>query len=393
MPEQAVPEQTTLEKTMPERTKPERTKPPFRADHVGSLIRPDALIKAREAADKGGLAPAELTRIQHDAIRGVVRLQEDIGLKLVTDGEYNRQSWQRDFLLKIGNVKPMASKLTVRFHSAAGTRDHAPPSLQVAGKLSRPNGIFVDDFKFLKSVATATAKVTIPSPSIVHFRGGREAIDERAYPEMDAFYDDLAAVYRAEIADLAAAGCRYLQIDEVNLAYLCDPELRRQVANIGEDPETLPKTYARLLNASIKDKPADMAVCMHLCRGNFAGAWIAEGGYEPIAELLFNDIGVDGYFLEYDSPRAGGFAPLRFLPKGKTAVVGLVTTKSPQLESKDELKRRIDEASRYAPLDQLALSPQCGFSSGIGGNAMTVDGEVAKLRLVVETAREVWGTA
>jgi len=371
----------------------DRVKPPFRADHVGSLIRPDALIKARDAAEKGDMAPAELTRIQHDAVRDVVRMQEDIGLRLATDGEYNRFSWQRDFLLKIGNVKNMPSRLTVRFHSAAGARDHTPPSLQVVGKLSRPTGIFVEDFKFLKMVARATPKITIPSPTIVHFRGGREAIDAKAYPDMDAFYDDLAEVYRAEIRDLADAGCRYLQIDEVNLAYLCDPELRRQVANIGEDPATLPKTYAKLLNAAIAGKPDDMTVCMHLCRGNFAGAWIAEGGYEPIAELLFNEIGVDGYFLEYDSERAGSFAPLRFLPKGKIAVLGLVTTKSPKMESKDELKRRIDEASRYAPLDQLALSPQCGFSSGIGGNAMTVEDEVAKLRLVVETAREVWGTA
>jgi 5-methyltetrahydropteroyltriglutamate--homocysteine methyltransferase len=210
---------------------------------------------------------------------------------------------------------------------------------------------------------------------------------------MGIFYDDLAAVYRAEISDLADAGCRYLQIDEVNLAYLCDPELRRQVANIGENPESLPETYAKLLNASIASKPADMTVCMHLCRGNFAGAWIADGGYEPIADLLFNQIGVDGYFLEYDSERAGGFAPLRFLPKGKVAVLGLVTTKSPKMETKDELKRRIDEASRYAPLEQLALSPQCGFSSGIGGQTMTIDDEIKKLSLVVETAREVWGSA
>src|ERR1700761_8480595 len=370
---------------------PERTVPPFRADHVGSLIRPDALIEARAAAERGEIAAAELARIQQAAIRDVVRLQQDIGLKVVTDGEYNRNSWQRDFLLKIGNVKPMASQLTVRFHSAAGTRDHTPPSLAVAGKLSRPIGIFVDDFKFLASVAKAEPKITIPSPTIVHFRGGREAIDEKAYPQMDAFYDDLAQVYRDEIRDLAAAGCRYLQIDEVNLAYLCDPELRRQVANIGEDPATLPKTYAKLLNAAIAGKPDDMTVCMHLCRGNFAGAWIADGGYEPIAELLFNAIGVDGYFLEYDSARAGGFAPLRFLPKGKTAVLGLVTTKSPQLETKDELKRRIDEASRYVPLEQLALSPQCGFSSGIGGQTMTVDDQIRKLKLVVETANEVWG--
>jgi 5-methyltetrahydropteroyltriglutamate--homocysteine methyltransferase len=374
---------------------PERTVPPFRADHVGSLIRPDALLEARAAAERGAIGAAELARVQQAAIRDVARLQQDIGLKLVTDGEYNRQSWQRDFLLKIGNVKPMASQLTVRFHSAAGTRDHTPPSLQVVGKLSRPAGIFVDDFKFLVSVAPVgtTAKLTIPSPTVVHFRGGRGAIDARAYPDMAAFYEDLAAVYRAEIADLAAAGCRYLQIDEVNLAYLCDPELRRQVAVLGEDPDALPRTYATLLNAAIAGRPPGMVVCMHLCRGNFAGAWIAEGGYEPVAELLFNAIGVDGYFLEYDSPRAGDFSPLRFLPKGKIAVLGLVTTKSPRLESKDELKRRIDEASRYAPLEQLALSPQCGFSSGIGGNAMTVDDEIKKLALVVETAREVWGTA
>ena len=373
----------------------ERTKPPFRADHVGSLIRPDALIEARAAAENGKIAAAELARIQHAAIRDVVRMQQEVGLRLATDGEYNRFSWQRDFLLKIGNVKPMASKLTVRFHSAAGARDHTPPSLQVVGKLSRPHRIFVDDFKFLKSIVPAgvMAKITIPSPTVVHFRGGREAIDAGAYPQMDAFYDDLAAVYRAEIADLAAVGCRYLQIDEVNLAYLCDPELRRQVSNIGEDPATLPKTYAKLLNAAIHGKAADMIVCMHLCRGNFAGAWIAEGGYEPIAELLFNEIGVDGYFLEYDSARAGDFSPLRFLPKGKIAVLGLVTTKSPKMESKDELKRRIEEASRYAPIEQLALSPQCGFSSGIGGQAMTVDDEARKLALVVETAREVWGEA
>jgi 5-methyltetrahydropteroyltriglutamate--homocysteine methyltransferase len=373
----------------------DRTKPPFRADHVGSLIRPNPLIEARAAAEKGEMAAAELALIQHGAIRDVVRLQQEAGLRLATDGEYNRFSWQRDFLLKIGNVKPLASKLTVRFHSAAGTRDHTPPSLQVVGKLSRPQGIFVDDFKFLKSIAPAgvTAKITIPSPTIVHFRGGREAIDARAYPQMDAFYDDLAAVYRAEIADLAAAGCRYLQIDEVNLAYLCDLELRRQVSNIGEDPATLPNTYAKLLNAAIAGKPADMTVCMHLCRGNFAGAWIAEGGYEPIAELLFNEIGVDGYFLEYDSPRAGDFSPLRFLPKGKMAVLGLVTTKSAKMETKDELKRRIEDASRHVPIEQLALSPQCGFSSGIGGQAMTVDDEIRKLALVVETAREVWGTA
>jgi 5-methyltetrahydropteroyltriglutamate--homocysteine methyltransferase len=371
----------------------QRTTPPFRADHVGSLIRPDALIAARAAAERGEIPEPELRRIREDAIRDVVRLQQEIGFNVVTDGEFNRGSWQRDFLLKLANVQPIPSKLTVRFHSSAGTRDHSPPSLAVTGKLGRPNAIFVDDFRFLKSVARAMPKVTIPSPTVLHFRGGRAAIDRKAYPDMSAFYEDLARVYAQEIRDLADAGCRYLQIDEVNLAYLCDPALRAEVANIGEDPALLPRTYARLLNDTIARRPPGMTVCMHLCRGNFAGAWIAEGGYDPIAELLFNAIGVDGYFLEYDSPRAGSFEPLRFLPKGKVAVLGLVTTKSAQLETKDALKRRIDEAARHAPIEQLALSPQCGFSSGIGGNAMTAADEVAKLRLVVETAQEVWGSA
>jgi methionine synthase II (cobalamin-independent) len=371
----------------------ERSIPPFRADHVGSLIRPDALIAAREAAERDELPAAELRRIQDDAIRNVVRLQEDIGLRVATDGEFNRGSWQRDFLLKLTNVALIPSRLSVRFHSAAGTRDHTPPSLAVTGKLGRSGGIFVDDFRFLNANTGATAKVTIPSPTVLHFRGGRDAIDSKAYPRMEEFYADLARVYAEEIRDLAAAGCRYLQIDEVNLAYLCDPELRAQVAGIGEDPDALPKTYAKLLNDAIGGRPRDMVVCFHLCRGNFAGAWIAEGGYEPVADLLFNEVNADGYFLEYDSPRAGTFEPLRFLPKGKIAVLGLVTTKSPELESKDALKRRIDEAVRYAPIEQLALSPQCGFSSGIGGQAMTVEQEIAKLRLVVDTAREVWGSA
>jgi 5-methyltetrahydropteroyltriglutamate--homocysteine methyltransferase len=371
----------------------ERTNPPFRAEHVGSLIRPVALVEAREKADRGEMSDAELKRIQHAAIREVVHLQEELGLKLVTDGEYNRRSWHRDFMLKFRNVRMIPSKLSVRFHSADGARLHSPPTMQVVGRLARPDGgIFVEDFGFLASIARSTPKITLPSPTVMHFRGGREAIDAEAYPDITAFYDDLARLYREEIRDLGGAGCRYLQIDEVNLAYLCDPELRKQVANIGEDPTALPQTYAKLLNTTIKDRPQGMTVCMHLCRGNFAGAWVAEGGYEPIAELIFNEINVDGYFLEYDSPRAGSFEPLQFLPKDKVAVLGLVTTKSGKLESKDELKRRIDEASKYVPLEQLALSPQCGFSSGIGGNAMDVAGEIAKLRLVVETAREVCGS-
>jgi 5-methyltetrahydropteroyltriglutamate--homocysteine methyltransferase len=369
----------------------ERTTPPFRADHVGSLIRPESLVAARTAAEAKRMPEGELRRIQEAAIRDVVRLQEEIGLNSITDGEFNRVSWQRDFLLRLDNVALVPSKISVRFHTAEGTTDRAPPSLEVKGKLGRPQGIFVDDFRFLKSVTRQAPKVTVPSPTVLHFRGGRKAVDARAYPDIAEFYSDLAGVYRAEMMDLAAAGCRYLQIDEVNLAYLCDPSLRKEVAGFGEDPDALPATYAKLLNDSIAGRPEDMVVAMHLCRGNFAGAWVAEGGYEPIAELLFNQIGVDAYFLEYDSPRAGGFEPLRFLPKGKIAVLGLVTTKSPELESKDDLKRRIDEAARFAPIEQLALSPQCGFSSGIGGQTMTQDDEVRKLQLIVDTAREVWG--
>jgi 5-methyltetrahydropteroyltriglutamate--homocysteine methyltransferase len=369
----------------------ERSKPPFRADHVGSLIRPPSLIAARERRARGEIGQDELLGIQHAAICEVVALQEGLGLRSITDGEYNRGSWQTDFLVRFSNVSQVPSRFPTAFHNAQGTTEGRPHMVTVTGRLARPEPIFVDDFRFLRSVTSQTPKITIPSPSVMHFRGGREAISREAYPDMASFYADLARVYREEIADLAAAGCRYLQIDEVNFAYLCDPELRAQVtANIGEDPDRLAHAYARLINEVIRDRPADMAVCMHLCRGNFAGAWVAEGGYDPVAEVLFNEIGVDGYFMEYDTARAGGFEPLRFLPKGKTAVLGLVTTKSGTLESKDELKRRIGEAAKFAPLDQLCLSPQCGFSSGIGGEAMTIEEETAKLRLVVEAAREVW---
>jgi 5-methyltetrahydropteroyltriglutamate--homocysteine methyltransferase len=372
---------------------PARTKPPFRADHVGSLIRPANLIAAREDLLAGKITRAQLLDIQHAAIRDVVKMQEDLGLRVVTDGEYNRKSWQSDFLLKIVNVATTKPKLSVKFHSATGTRDHTPPSMSVVGKVSRGEPIFVDDFKFLKTVAKATPKVTMPSPTILHFRGGREAIDAKAYPDMAEFYHDLAKVYQTEIGELAAAGLRYVQIDEVNFAYLCDPALREDVKKLGEDPTSLPKTYAKLLNDSVKGLPADMTVCMHLCRGNFAGNWVAEGGYEPVAELLFNEINVNGYFLEYDSARAGGFEPLRFLPKGKVAVIGLVTTKSSAMETKDAIKRRVEEATKFTSLDQLALSPQCGFSSGIGGETMTVEREMEKLALIVETAREIWPDA
>ena len=369
----------------------QRTTPPFRADHVGSLLRPPELIAARQKFTRNEIDANALRRIEQEAVRGVVKLQEDLGLQLATDGEYQRSSWHRDFLQQIGNVRMVENNLKMRFHTHEGDTEMTPPGFRIAGKLSRPKPIFVEHFKFLKSVCRVTPKITIPSPSNLHFRGGRQMVDEQAYPDMAEFFADLGKVYREEIADLASAGCRYLQLDEVNFAYLCDPSLREQVRAIGEDPATLPQTYARLLNSTIAGKPKDMVVAIHLCRGNSRSAWIAEGGYEPVAEVLFNHVNVDGYFLEYDSPRAGDFAPLRFVPKGKTIVLGLVTSKTPHLESKDELKRRIEEAAKYCPLDQLALSPQCGFASVLEGNKLTVADEIAKLTLILEVSREVWG--
>jgi len=366
---------------------------PFRADHVGSLIRPTDLIEARERHAAGEIGDADLRIVREQAIREVVHLQEEVGLQSVTDGEYNRGSWHTDFLLRFANVAPHQSKYTTTFHNEEGSVESKPHTVRVTGKLSRPEPIFVEDFRFLKSVTQQTPKITIPSPSIMHFRGGRDAIDTAAYPDMAEFYADLAGVYAEEIGELVEAGCRYLQIDETNFAYLCDPALRAQVqTSIGEDPDSLPMVYANLINAAIAGRPDDMAVCMHVCRGNFAGKWVAEGGYEPVAEVLFNAIDVDGYFLEYDSERAGGFEPLRFLPRGKRVVLGLVTTKRGEMETADALKRRIDEAAKFVDLDQLALSPQCGFSSGIGGNTMGIEEEKAKLRLVVEVAAQVWGS-
>jgi 5-methyltetrahydropteroyltriglutamate--homocysteine methyltransferase len=354
-------------------------------------LRPPALIEARLKFDKKEMPAEDFRRIEQDSVREVVKLQEDIGLQLATDGEYQRSSWHRDFLQQIGSVKMVQNNLKLRFHTHDGDTEMTPPGFRVEGKLHRPHPIFVEHFKFLKSICHTVPKITIPSPSNIHFRGGRQAISQEAYPDMADFYADLAKVYREEVADLAAAGCRYLQLDEVNFAYLCDPALREQVRAIGEDPETLPQTYAKMLNAVIEGKPKDMVVAMHLCRGNSRSAWIAEGGYEPVAEVLFNQVNVDGYFLEYDSPRAGDFAPLRFVPKGKTIVLGLVTSKLPQLEKKDDLKRKIDEAAKYCPLEQLALSPQCGFASVLEGNKLTVADEIAKLKLILEVSREVWG--
>ena len=371
-----------------------RLNPPFRADHVGSLLRPRAVLEAREGFNQSKLPTAELRKIEDDGIREVATLQASLGLKAVTDGEFRRRHWFLDILEKIEGVA-VRGGLPVKFHNEAGEKDMVPPILHVDGKLKRTVGLATDDFAFLQSVTPAgcIAKQTLPSPTIVHFRGGRAGVDSTAYPNLDDFFADLARVYREEIAALGALGCRYLQIDDTNLAFLCDPALRADVTVRGDDPDALPHVYARLLNESIKDRPADMAVGLHLCRGNHESSWIAEGGYEPVAEAMFNEIAVDAFFLEYDTPRAGDFRPLRFVPKGKMVVLGLVTTKKPALESKDVLKRRIDEAAKYVPIDQLALSPQCGFASTLKGNALTLEDEKAKLRLVVETAEEVWGRA
>ncbi len=368
-----------------------RTIPPFRADHVGSFLRPQELLEARDKCQRGAISRAELRQAEDRAIRDIVRFQEDLDLQGVTDGEYRRTYFHIDFLEQLEGVE-MRGGIVSRFHTAAGAQvEMAPPVLHVTGKLRHAKAIQLADFNFLKSVTSRTPKVTIPSPTMLHFRGGRGAIDKEAYPDMEAFYADIAACYRDELKSLGEAGCTYVQLDDTNLAYLCDPMLREGARQRGDDPNELPRRYAKLINASIKDRPAGMTVCVHLCRGNFKSAWVAEGGYEPVAEALFRELAVDGYFLEYDDARSGDFSPLRFVPKGKIVVLGLVSTKVGELETKDQLKRRIDEATRYVPLEQLALSPQCGFSSTVHGNVIARESQAAKLKLVVETAREVWG--
>jgi len=365
--------------------------PPFRADHVGSLLRPPELLDARDAFALGRISAAELREAEDKAIIGAVRKQEEVGLKSITDGEFRRTFFHLDFLKHFANVRAINAEMKARFQTDDGDANLQPPALLIEGKISRPEPIFVEDFKFLASVTKETPKLTLPSPSMMHFRGGRKAIDQSVYPDMEEFYADLAAAYADELRDLGAAGCTYIQLDEVNLAYLCDPNLAAHVRNVGEDPASLPQTYAKLINDSIASKPDDMTICMHLCRGNFKSAWVAEGGYDPVAELLFNGIDVDGYFLEYDSERAGTFEPLRFVPKGKVVVLGLITSKVGELEDKDAIKRRIEEATKYVPIEQLALSPQCGFSSTVEGNILDVEAQYAKLRLIVELAEEIWG--
>ncbi|MDX1437082.1 MAG: 5-methyltetrahydropteroyltriglutamate--homocysteine S-methyltransferase [Anaerolineales bacterium] len=367
-----------------------KTNPPFRADHVGSLLRPQFLLEARGRRANGEIGKEELREVEDEAIREVVKKEEAVGLQSVTDGEFRRTFFHVDFLERLEGVETRGG-IDVKFHTKEGEINFAPPRLVVTGKLRHNEDIQLADYEFLRSSTSRTPKVTIPSPTMVHFRGGRAGIDIEAYPEMDEFFEDLAQCYRDEIQSLYDAGCRYIQMDDTNLAYLCDPQIRAGIRERGDDPDDLPRAYAELINAVVDDRPEDLTIGVHMCRGNFRSAWVAEGGYEPVAEVLFNQMNVDAFFLEYDDERSGDFAPLRFMPDDKTAVLGLVTTKVAALESKDDLKRRIDEAAQYMSADQMCLSPQCGFSSTVDGNQISEDDQWAKLNLVIETAQEVWG--
>jgi 5-methyltetrahydropteroyltriglutamate--homocysteine methyltransferase len=369
----------------------QRATPPFRADHVGSFLRPQNLLDARDQCQRGIISKAELRQAEDYAIADLVRFQEDLGLQSITDGEFRRTFFHVDFLEQIEGVE-VKGGMASGFHTVAGSDVHfAPPVPHITGRIRHKKSILGADFSFLRSATRRVPKITLPSPTMLHFRGGRDGISKDAYPDLEAFYDDVAACYRDELKSLAHAGCTYIQLDDTNLAYLCDPKLRAGARQRGLDPDALPHRYAQLINASIAERPANMTVSIHLCRGNFKSAWVAEGGYEPVAEVLFRELAVDAYFLEYDDARSGDFAPLRFVPEGKTVVLGLVSTKVGELESKDLLKRRIAEAAHFVPLDQLCLSPQCGFSSTVDGNAIARESQSTKLGLVLETAREVWG--
>ena len=370
-----------------------RTTPPFRADHVGSLLRPPELLRAREQIAAGEISRDELRAIEDEAIRAAVRIQREVGLRAVTDGEFRRTSWHMDFIYALDGIETADEKVKISFHNEQGDIEFMTPALHVNGKVGVSETIFGDAFTFLRECADgAVPKLTIPSPSMVHYRGGRAAVDEGVYPTLDEFWSDLTAAYREELRRLGELGCTYLQLDDTSLAYLNDPEQRRYVASIGGNPDAQHVEYIRHINEALRDRPERMSVTTHMCRGNFRSSWVAEGGYEHVAEALFHELEVDGYFMEWDDERSGGFEPLRLLPEGpKQVVLGLVTTKRGTLESKEALVRRIDEASRYVSLDQLCLSPQCGFSSTVEGNALSHDEQVAKLELVVEVSEEVWG--
>jgi 5-methyltetrahydropteroyltriglutamate--homocysteine methyltransferase len=369
-----------------------RTTPPFRADHVGSLLRPTELLRAREEFAEGRVSAGELREREDAAIRDVVRMQEDVGLRAATDGEFRRASWHMDFIYRLGGIERAPDNVTVQFHNEEGDLEFTSAALQVQENVRLEETIFGEDFRFLQStVETVTPKLSIPSPSMVHYRGGRAAIDEDLYPDLEAFWIDLTDAYAEEVRQLGELGCTYLQLDDTSLAYLNDPRQREHIASLGGDAEHQHETYIRNINRALRDRPEGMAVTTHMCRGNFRSSWAAEGGYDFVAEVLFNELEVDGFFLEYDDARSGGFEPLRFVPEDKVVVLGLVTTKRGELEEKDTLKRRIEEASEFVDLERICLSPQCGFSSTVEGNTLSYDQQVAKLRLIVETAEEVWG--
>jgi 5-methyltetrahydropteroyltriglutamate--homocysteine methyltransferase len=369
-------------------------RPPFRADHVGSLLRPPELLAARADFAAGRISAEELGGTEDAAIADVVRKQQEVGLAAATDGEFRRESWHMDFIYQLGGIQQVQDDtIRVAFHNERKSYEWAPPSAHVVAPLGLTHTIFGDAFSFLaRTVTTAVPKLTIPSPSMVHYRGGRAAIDTSVYPDLERFWDDLVAAYAEEVRRLYDLGCRYLQLDDTSLAYVNDPAQRRHIAEIGGDPAHQHERYIASINRVLAGRPADLAVTTHMCRGNNQSMWAAEGGYEFVADALFNGLAVDGFFCEWDDERSGGFEPLRFVPAGKRVVLGLVTTKRGELESKDGLKRRIDEAARYADIGQLCLSPQCGFSSTKEGNDLTADQQWAKLRLVVETAQEVWGS-
>jgi 5-methyltetrahydropteroyltriglutamate--homocysteine methyltransferase len=369
-----------------------RTRPPFRADHVGSLLRPRRLLQAREDHAAGRIDDEELRAIEDEAIREVVRMQEDVGLQSATDGEFRRASWHMDFIYQLDGVTKEAGHIAVKFFNESGEIEFTPAALHVDGKLGVSQTIFGDAFQFLQGcVKTNMPKLTIPSPSMVHYRGGKASIDESVYPTTDEFWADLTAAYREEVRRLGELGCTYLQFDDTSLAYMNDPHQREYIASIGGDPERQHVEYIHHINEALAQRPEGMSVTTHMCRGNFRSSWAAEGSYDFVAEALFSELEVDGYFMEWDDERSGGFEPLRLVPRGKQVVLGLVTTKRGDLEDRELLLRRVDEASRFVDVEQLCLSPQCGFSSTFEGNDLTYEQQVAKLRLIVEVAQEIWG--
>jgi methionine synthase II (cobalamin-independent) len=372
----------------------DKARPPFRADHVGSLLRPPAVLQARDQAARGEISAEQLKEVEDAAIKDAIAKQGETGLKTATDGEFRRESWHMDFIYQLGGIsKVQDDTIRVAFHNKDKQFEWAPPSAHVTDKITLPKTIFADAFTFVKDNAAPgqTPKITIPSPSMVHYRGGREAIDTAVYPHLAQFWDDLAASYGKELQGLYDLGCRYLQLDDTSLAYVNDPKQREHIKEIGGDPLHQHETYIATINKAIAKRPKDMAVTTHMCRGNNQSMWAAEGSYDFIADTLFNQLDVDGFFCEWDDERSGGFEPLRYLPKGKHVVLGIMTTKRGELESKDYLKRRIEEASKYADIDQLCISGQCGFSSTKEGNDLTQEQQWAKLRLIVEVAQEVWG--